>query len=238
MVNVNYQKDLERIISSPEMTGERKTLLLHSCCAPCSSYCLVYLRQWFDITCLYFNPNITDEVEYRYRSDELKRLACELNQDPIRIAKDDKGNAVLAEGDSDYLKKCGSIDVIEGKYEPEIFLEMVLANGLEKVPEGGARCFKCFDLRLSEAVRVANEKEFDYVTTSLTISPLKNASVLNETGIRIAGQYENGTMWLPSDFKKKNGYKFSIELSARYDLYRQNFCGCDFSRNDNERYRQ
>ena len=200
----NYQKELEAILK--KLPQEKvPTLLLHSCCAPCSSYCLEYLSDYFEITIFYFNPNIYPEEEYRKRVEEQKRLAREL---PARYP----------------------IHVIEGIYEPKQFYEAV--KGLEKIPEGGERCFACFALRLKEAARLAAEKGFDFFTTTLTISPLKNAAKINEIGQQCAE--ESGVVWLPTDFKKKEGYKRSIELSAEYGLYRQDYCGCVFSRRERE----
>ena len=197
----NYQKELEAVLKKlPKEEEKVPTLLLHSCCAPCSSYCLEYLSDYFEITIFYFNPNIYPEEEYRKRVEEQKRLAKEL---PARHP----------------------IHVIEGTYEPKQFYEAV--KGLEKIPEGGERCFACFALRLKEAARLASERGFDFFTTTLTISPLKNAEKLNEIGEELAEQY--GVRWLPNDFKKRNGYKRSTELSKEYDLYRQDYCGCIFS---------
>lgn len=203
----NYQKELEKIIEEPDVKGRR--LLLHACCAPCSSYCMEYLREYFAITVFYYNPNITEAEEYRKRAQEEKRLIGTYNE----MLK--KGQA------SGY-----HIDVIEGEYEPERFYE--LAKGLEQCPEGGERCFRCYELRLRESARTAKEGGFDFFTTTLTISPLKNAEKLNETGERLAEEY--GVRYLPSDFKKKDGYKRSIELSKQYGLYRQDYCGCIYSR--------
>lgn len=202
----NYQKELERILEMPETKG--KKLLLHSCCAPCSSYCMEYLCRYFHLTVFYYNPNISPEEEYKSRAEEEKRLIGIYNQE-------------IAAGEREGFP----ISLREGKYEPERFFEM--AKGLENVPEGGERCFRCFSLRLSEAARAAKEEGADYFTTTLTISPLKNAQKLNEIGEDLAREY--GISWLPSDFKKKEGYKRSIELSAKYHLYRQNYCGCIFS---------
>lgn len=231
MNEVNYQKELEKVIAQTEGLTSRPRLLLHSCCAPCSSYCLVYLRQYFDITCFYYNPNITDEEEYIKRTEELVRLAGELNSDPIAIGIDDAIRQItIVEKDDKYLESVGKIQVIKGDYRPELFLGEVLEKGLEREPEGGKRCSLCFELRLEESCRLAIEKGFDYFTTSLTISPLKNAALLNEIGMRLAEKYDNAVKWLPSDFKKKNGYKMSTQLSERYGLYRQNYCGCDFSK--------
>ena len=197
---INYQKELDKIIEKIQKEGRRPSLLLHSCCAPCSSYCMEYLTQYFDITIYYYNPNITDEEEYRLRVEEQQRL----------------------------IREFPGIKFEEGPYDPESFF--AIAKGLEMVPEGGERCFRCYELRLKQAVEVAKLGGYDYVTTTLTISPLKNSKKLNEIGQQLAG--EN---WLPSDFKKKNGYKRSVELSAQYDLYRQNYCGCVYSKEEAER---
>ena len=201
MNKINYQKELEKII---EDNGEKKPkLLLHSCCAPCSSYVLEYISRYFDITVFYFNPNISPREEYEKRVNEVKRLIAE-------------------------MPACAGVKFIEGRYEPGEFFEA--AKGLENAPEGGERCLKCFELRLGEAARIAAETGAEYVCTTLTISPLKNAENLNRIGEEAAKMY--GIKWLPSDFKKKNGYKRSIELSREYDLFRQNYCGCVFSKRD------
>ena len=209
---INYQKEMEKILRMHTAEGRVPTLLLHSCCAPCSSYVLEYLRQYFDITVLYYNPNITEREEYEKRAAEQKRLIREMNEE----ADGDCKNRILVE---------------EGRYDPERFL--AAAKGLELVPEGGERCFKCYEIRLREAARIAREQGFDYFTTTLTISPLKNADKLNEIGNRLAEEY--GVAFLPSDFKKKNGYKRSVELSEKYGLYRQDYCGCVFSKAERER---
>lgn len=201
----NFQKELDKILENMVKTGqEGARLLLHSCCAPCSSYCLEYLSKYFEITVFYYNPNITLEPEYRHRVEEQKRLIDAYNAEGVRFP----------------------ISVIEGDYEPTVFLDAV--KGLEKEPEGGARCEKCFRLRLSKTAELAKELGADYFTTTLTISPLKNAPLLNAIGEEMAGAV--GIKWLPTDFKKKNGYKRSVELSAQYDLYRQDYCGCAFSK--------
>lgn len=202
-MNRNYQKELEKILDKEENKG--KHLLLHSCCAPCSSYVLTYLREYFEITVFYYNPNITFEEEYQKRVAEQIRLIEALNV---------KGDGY-------------PISYMIGTYEPRRFFETV--KGYEKEKEGGARCFLCYELRLLETVKIAKEKNADFFTTTLTISPLKNAAKLNEIGERLALEY--GIAHLPSDFKKKEGYKKSIELSKEYDLYRQNYCGCVFSKN-------
>lgn len=198
----NYQKSLEKIITGIS-DGKPPKLLLHSCCAPCSSYVLEYLSNYFKITVFYYNPNISPESEYQMRVEEQQRLIGQMSfKNPVSF--------------------------IEGKYDPQSFYEM--ARGLEQVPEGGERCFRCFQLRLEETAKEAKKGNYDYFTTTLTISPLKNAEKLNEIGREMAGKYD--ICWLPSDFKKKNGYKRSTELSREYDLYRQNYCGCVFSKRE------
>lgn len=201
----NYQLQLERILDAPENKGKR--LFLHCCCAPCSSYVLEYLSRYFAVTVFYYNPNITDTEEYRKRAAEQKRLVGAFNG----------------------LGRClYPVSFEEGNYEPELFLEAV--KGHEEDPEGGERCGICFGLRLKEAALLAARGGYDYFTTTLTISPLKDAERLNEIG-EAAGK-SAGVAFLPSDFKKKNGYKRSIELSKEFDLYRQNYCGCIFSQNE------
>ena len=197
---VNYQKELDKIIAEHEKAGEVPKLFLHSCCAPCSSYCLEYLSRYFHITDFYYNPNITDEEEYIKREEELGKL---IREQPHLY----------------------EVQFVRGKYEPDRFFE--ISRGLEDCPEGGERCFRCFELRLSETARIAAQGGYDYFTTTLTISPLKNAQKLNEIGMRLAKEY--GVKWLPSDFKKKSGYLRSIELSKDYGLYRQDYCGCVYS---------
>lgn len=198
----NYQKEMEKIIAGFE--GEKKTLLLHSCCAPCSSAVLEKLQEVFAITVFYYNPNISARQEYEKRVEEQKRLIRALNE----------------------KNPAHPIAIIDGDYEPEVFYEM--AKGMENCPEGGERCFHCYRLRLEKTAKIAKEEGFDYFTTTLTISPLKNAGKLNEIGEELAKEY--GCTFLPSDFKKKEGYKRSIELSKEYGLYRQNYCGCAFSK--------
>ncbi len=195
----NYQRELEALIE--ELQGEKKTLLLHCCCAPCSSYVLEYLHPFFSITVFFYNPNITQEEEYEKRKSELKR----------------------------YLKEVpfgSEIQWIDADYEPQRFFE--LSKGHEKDPERGPRCERCFRLRLEAAAGQAAGGNFDFFCTTLSISPHKNAQLLMEIGEQLAEQYR--VRYLPSDFKKKNGYKRSIELSAQYHLYRQDYCGCVFSR--------
>lgn len=194
----NYQKELDLLISSLDHTP---TLLLHACCAPCASYVLEYLSEYFDITLFFYNPNIDNAAEYEKRKAELERLVCELPH---------KNN----------------ISIVDGGYNPQVFLNT--SRGLENEPERGARCDKCFYLRLEETAKLAKDKTFDYFCTTLSISPHKNAELLNKIGEELAKKYD--IPYLPSDFKKKGGYLRSIELSKEYDLYRQSFCGCRFSK--------
>ena len=202
---MNYQKELEKLILKLQKEGRVPKLLLHSCCAPCSSYVLEYLSDYFEITVFYYNPNIFPESEYTKRILEQQMLI----QD---------------------MKFRHPVSFIAGNYERERFYE--IARGLEHLKEGGERCFKCYEIRLEEAAKIAKEIEYDYFTTSLSISPMKNAEKLNEIGTKIAAKY--GVEYLQSDFKKKNGYKRSIELSKEYGLYRQDYCGCEFSFRDRE----
>lgn len=197
---MNYQKEMEKLIAKLEKEGQVPRLLLHSCCAPCSSYVLEYLSNYFEITVFYYNPNIYPESEYTKRIIEQQQLI-----------KD--------------MKTKYPVSFIAGAFDSEKFY--VMAKGLENVKEGGIRCFGCYEMRLKEAARIAKEGDFDYFTTTLSISPLKNAEKLNEIGRRIGE--ERGVPYLLSDFKKKNGYKRSVELSNIYGLYRQDYCGCIFS---------
>lgn len=211
-MNRNYSKELEQILEDDKNKGKR--LFLHSCCAPCSSYVLEYLRKFFAITVFYYNPNITEQEEYVKRVAEQKRLIVEFNRQ-------------LEDGT---IAGAYPIEVIEGDYQRELFFDSV--KGLENCKEGGERCFVCYEMRLRETAKRAKELEADYFTTTLTISPLKNAAKLNEIGERLAQEY--GVPFLPSDFKKKNGYKRSIELSKEYNLYRQDYCGCIYSKLERE----
>ena len=204
MNRIKYQKQLEEVLKRMKEEGKRKRLLLHACCAPCSSYCLEYLREAFALTVFFYNPNLTEQEEYRRRVEEEKRLIALMNGQ---------------EGSS-------QIEILEGRYEPERFLEA--AKGLETCKEGGERCVRCFALRLGETARVAAEDGFDFFTTSLTISPLKNSALLNRIGAQEGERY--GVRFLPSDFKKNNGYLRSTQLSRLYGLYRQNYCGCIYSK--------
>lgn len=204
MNKVNYQKELDSLIAQLNPMQPPR-LLLHACCAPCSSYTLEYLAEHFDITVDYYNPNITPKAEFEKRFAELQRLISEL---PVKH----------------------KIQLLMGEYNNEAFVAM--ARGLEEVPEGGERCFRCYRLRLEHAARLAKEQGFDYFCTTLSISPLKNAQKINEIGAALGEQY--GVRWLPSDFKKREGYKRSIELSREYRLYRQNYCGCIYSKPSKE----
>lgn len=181
-------------------------LMLHSCCGPCSSYCLEYLKDHFDITVFYYNPNIYPQEEYDHRLFEQKRLIDEMNRHA----------------------DC-SIKLMTVPYDHQEFLDFV--KGLEEEKEGGARCSKCFELRLSRTAAAASALEMDYFGTTLTVSPHKNAVLINRIGGELTGEalLPSSLKWLPSDFKKNDGYKRSIELSREYDLYRQNYCGCEFS---------
>ena len=197
---MNYQKELDKIIEKLNTEGRVPKLLLHSCCAPCSSYVLEYLSEFFEITVFYYNPNIYPPQEYDKRVIEQQELIKKLT--------------------AKY-----PISFVCGEYDKEVFYAM--AKGIEEAKEGGVRCFGCYELRLEETARLAKESGFDYFTTTLSISPLKNAEKLNEIGIRLGKEY--GVPYLVSDFKKRNGYKRSTELSKEYNLYRQDYCGCEFS---------
>lgn len=207
----NFQKELEKIIQqiqieqiqTEQMRTNVPTLFLHACCAPCSSYVLEYLSQYFEITVFFYNPNIFPQEEYDKRVKEIARLI----------------------GAMEFVHP---VKLVEGHYDPQEFFEM--AKGMEEIPEGGERCFRCYRQRMEESARLAAEGGFDYFTTTLSISPLKNAAKINEIGEELAQIYH--VAHLPSDFKKKNGYKRSIELSHEYDLYRQNYCGCVYSKRE------
>ena len=200
MQKINYQRELDKLVASLDSTPR---LLLHSCCAPCSSYCLEYLSQYFEITVLYYDPNIYPEEEFKKRAEEVRRLISEMKfKNPVALVVDD--------------------------YDPDEFFNAV--KGLENAPEGGERCFICYRLRLERAARYASEHGFDYFCSTLSISPLKNAQKLNEIGAELSEIYKVPN--LPNDFKKKGGYLRSIELSREYDLYRQNYCGCVYSQNN------
>lgn len=204
-LNNNYQKQLDEIINRNRLEGQLPSLFLHACCAPCSSYVLEYLSEYFKITVFYYNPNITPKEEYIKRKAELNRL----------IAEKPFANAVA---------------VMDCDYCPDIFFARV--KGLEHCAEGGERCFACYDLRLRKTAEAAKKNGFDYFASTLSISPLKNAAKLNAIGQQLATEY--GVAWLPNDFKKREGYKRSIELSRQYGLYRQDYCGCVFSKKTQE----
>lgn len=197
----NYQRELEERITYHSSLGEVPTLLLHSCCAPCSSYVLEYLSKYFRITVFYYNPNIDTLEEYNSRAAEQRRFVEEFpTKHPVSL--------------------------IEGNYDAKRFYETV--KGMEHLPEGGARCEACYELRLREAAEYASRLGFTYFTTTLSISPLKDAQKLNEIGARLAQEY--GVAYLHSDFKKKNGFLRSTQISEEYDMYRQDYCGCIFSK--------
>lgn len=202
MQKVNYQKELEKEICA--LNGERKKLLLHSCCAPCSSYVIEYLSKYFDITVYYYNPNIYPKEEFFKRAEEQKRLVCDM--------------------------KAVGCDVVVENFNEHEFYDAV--RGYEHEKEGAKRCFICYRLRLEKTAKYAKDNKFDYFCTTLSISPLKNAEKLNEIGNEISSKYS--VKYLYSDFKKKNGYKRSIELSKIYNLYRQDYCGCVFSKRENQ----
>jgi predicted adenine nucleotide alpha hydrolase (AANH) superfamily ATPase len=200
---MNYQKELDNLIEKLVAENCKPRLLIHSCCAPCSSYVLEYLSNYFEITIFYYNPNIYPEEEYIRRVEEQQNL---INSMPLH---------------SEVLFR-------QGEYQPLDYYRVV--KGLESEPEGGKRCFVCYELRLREAAELAKKDGYEYFTTTLSISPHKNAQKLNEIGEKLASEY--GVKYLPSDFKKKNGYKRSVELSKEYDLYRQDYCGCIYSQQD------
>lgn len=202
---INYQKEFEKVAKENQALGIKPSVLLHSCCAPCSTACLERLTEFFCVTVFYYNPNIYPETEYSHRVSEQKRLIRQMYGE-------------------------NEVNFIEGEFDPKKFYTAV--KGLENEPEGGLRCFECYRLRLRETAQTAKENGFEYFTTTLTLSPLKNSAKLNEIGQEIARQC--GVKFLPSDFKKKNGFLRSTELSRQYDLYRQNYCGCVFSQRDKD----
>lgn len=204
--NRNFQKELDVTLNKIKAAGDVPRLLLHSCCAPCSSYCIEYLSRYFYVTVFYYNPNITEDSEYAKRVEEEKRFIKE-------------------------FPAVNKVEFIEGDYEPERFFE--IAKGYEQCKEGAERCFRCYELRLEKTAKLAKELGFDYFTTTLTISPLKNSAKLNEIGFQLGE--ELGVPYLLSDFKKREGYKRSIELSREYGLYRQDYCGCIYSKVQSEK---
>ena len=199
----NYQRELDEIINKLRTTGERPVLFLHCCCAPCSSYVLEYLSEYFQMVLYFYNPNITDAAEYEKRKAELMRLVREGGYP-------------------------GGIDILDEDFDSSLFFQMT--RGLEEEPECGRRCFICYEMRLQKTAQIAVGKGADYFCTTLSISPHKRADKLMEIGERLGDEY--GIAYLPSDFKKKNGYKRSIELSGEYGLYRQNYCGCVYSKQE------
>lgn len=205
----NYAKELERLIQKLQQEGKVPRLLLHACCAPCSSAVLEYLSQYFAITLLYYNPNIAPLEEYQKREAELRRLISQ-------------------------MKFTHPVELLPCQYDGQAFVQA--ARGLEGEPEGGKRCEACFRLRLRYAAQEAARLRFDYYTTTLSISPMKNAPLLNQLGEEIGREF--GVAHLPSDFKKKDGYKRSVQLSKEYDLYRQDYCGCAFSKAQRQREKE
>ena len=205
-MKINYQIEMERELARIQADGRRPRLLLHSCCAPCSSFVLERLMDAFDLTVFYYNPNIAPWEEFLRRVEEQRRLI-------------------------DAMPHERPIDVIQGEYDDRAFYE--LARGHEQDPEGGERCTACFRLRLGKTAEMAAQGGFDYFTTTLSISPLKDAQRLNAIGAALSA--ETGVPYLFSDFKKKNGYKRSCELSAQYGLYRKDYCGCIYSRMERDR---
>ncbi len=200
MEKPNYQKELDALLAQLSQRESVPSLLLHACCAPCSSYVLESLSPYFKITVFFYNPNISPEKEYRARISEQIRLIREMPAE-------------------------NPVNFLEGEYVPSDFLSRV--QGMEALPEGGERCFSCYRLRLEETARRAKAGGFDYFASTLSLSPYKNAQKLNEIGMTLARAYQ--IEWLPNDFKKKNGYRRSIELSRQYGLYRQDYCGCIYS---------
>ena len=198
---LNYQLLLDKELENITKSNKIPTLLLHACCAPCSSYVLEYLSKYFKITILYYNPNITDKNEYYKRLDELKNFIKKIN----------------------YINP---VDIMDIEYNPEDYFNIV--KGLEQDKEGGGRCYKCYRLRMDKTAYIAKLNNYDYFTTTLTISPYKNSKWINEIGEHLQDNYN--IKYLYADFKKRNGYKRSIELSKEYNLYRQDYCGCIYSR--------
>lgn len=199
---MNYNLEMEKQMDNIK---EGSSLLLHACCAPCSTACLERLADYFKVTIFYYNPNITDENEYKKRIEEIKKLLTLINPKY-------------------------EVKLLEGEYNPKLFLDM--SNGLEMEPERGKRCYKCYEMRLKETASIATKLGFNNFCTTLTLSPHKNSDWINEIGEKLDKEYESN--YLYSDFKKKEGYKRSIELSKKYDLYRQDYCGCIYSKRDRQ----
>ena len=202
-MNINYHKLCLEEISKLSYTPK---ILLHSCCAPCSSYVITFLSNYFDITILYYNPNIAPQEEYEKRKNEQIKLIKTLNTK-------------------------NKLDFLDCDYENNIYNEVI--KGYENIPEGGSRCHICFNLRLEKTAKLAKLNNYDYFCSTLTVSPHKNSKVINEIGEKISNKYD--IKWLYSDFKKNEGFKQSIELSKKYDLYRQDYCGCIYSKKDKEK---
>lgn len=212
----NYQKELDEIIESLAASAARPSLLLHACCGPCSSYVLEYLSKYFSITILYYNPNIYPEEEYLRRLNELKNF---LPRFPAAFKND--------------------VKFVEQNYDPEEFysaLEIKNHPEFADEPEKGERCRRCYEFRLKKAYEYAVKNNFDYFCTTLSISPFKDSEKINTIGKELCDSIKK-TKWLPSDFKKKGGFKRSLELSEEYELYRQQYCGCVYSKNNTEKFR-
>jgi len=201
MEKIDYQKILDTTLKTVSGVSKKPRLLLHACCAPCSSYVIEYLERYFDITVYFYNPNIAPETEYDFRARELERLLREM---PLS----------------------SEVKLVVEEYNSDEFYN--ISQGREEMPEGGERCKECYRLRLEKTARYAAENKFDFFCTTLSVSPYKNAARLNDIGAQLGEVY--GVEYLISDFKKKNGYKRSCELSKEYGLYRQDYCGCEFSR--------
>ncbi|MBQ2946766.1 MAG: epoxyqueuosine reductase QueH [Bacilli bacterium] len=205
LANMIYQIVLDEILKQINLSGKTPKLLLHACCAPCSSYVLEYLSEFFEITIYYYNPNIHPENEYIRRLNELRKFLTE-------------------------FKSKNKINLVEEIYNPlEYFNEV---KGLENLGEKSKRCYKCYKLRMEKAVEYAKNNNFDYFTTTLSISPYKKSDWINEIGGMLENKYN--IKYLYADFKKKNGYKRSLELSKEYGLYRQDYCGCIYSKQERE----
>lgn len=202
MQKINYDLEMLKIINNRDYVG---SLCLHSCCAPCSTYCILELTKAFDITVFYYNPNLDTEEEFIRRKEEEKRF--------ISL--------------TDHVHKLEYVDI---GYDSESFCE--IAKGKEHLHEGGERCFECYKLRLEKTAQYAKENNFDYFATTLTISPLKNADKINEIGFELEKKY--GVKYLPTDFKKRDGYLKSTKISKEYDMYRQSYCGCIYSKRERE----
>ena len=233
---MNYQLELDEIIKRNSRDNLLPRLLLHSCCAPCSSYVLECLANYFEITVFFYNPNIYPESEYRKRADELVNFIHNINtKGNHKVEEYFKENNLKSKTDNwnqgDNLNAghnfrfSSKIDFLEGAYDKTVFYQ--LTAGMEDEKEGGCRCLLCYRLRLEETAKKAKLEGYDYFATTLTVSPMKSAIKLNEIGREL--EENHGINWLPSDFKKRNGYKRSLELSTEYNLYRQNYCGCEFS---------